>query len=220
MSNYISCDNDIKQSSNISDFSGKPFKVIIIYGGPGSGKGTLCKTFCEKYNQTFSHISIGEILLEFNFDTTTERGKILKEELENYKITGKYPNFETPSYILLDKMKEDPDKIYLIDGFHKNMEIVNYWETIIEEHVDCKMFLELKCSIDILRERLMSRKRKDGSAEVINKRLGVHSNEGPKIVDYYKDRISLNNIFCINTEGSTEEIFSEFEQLVKMKGLI
>ena len=40
----------------------KKYKGIFVIGGPGTGKGTLCKYLCEKYN--LIHLSIGDILRE------------------------------------------------------------------------------------------------------------------------------------------------------------
>jgi adenylate kinase family enzyme len=195
--------------------------IILIIGAPGSGKGTLCKQIIDKY-ENYVHISIGDILRDFKYDTQSEKGKTISELFANYEKTGTYPPFDVAADIILDHIRLNKGKICLVDGFQKNMNAIYSWEKIIEPFVNLKLAVILECNLDLLFDRLVKRcgNRKDGKLEIIKKRLDDFKIEGEKIFKYFKARLDKDDLVFINTEKLPDEVLNEFEDLIRLKNLI
>ena len=71
--------------------------------------------------------------------------------------------------------------------------------------------IELECSVEILRQRLLSRKRSDDTEDAINKRIGVFEEETNPVIEIFKQK----NKHCkINSQRSKNEIFNEMYKLI------
>ena len=168
-------------------------------------------------------MSIGDILREFKYDIQSEKGKIITELFEKYQMTGVYPPFDIPAQIMLEHLQINYGKICLIDGFQKTMDMVKCWEKYVELNVNLRMVVVLDCSVEILKNRLLCRSggiRKDGTVEIIEKRLVNFFIENSKIVEYFQNKINPDEFFMLNTDKLADEVLSDFENLLKSKNLI
>ncbi|CAJ0964787.1 unnamed protein product [Ranitomeya imitator] len=92
------------------------FILLLISGGPGSGKGTQCERIVQKYGYT--HLSTGD-LLRAEVSSGSERGKTLSAIMER----GELVPLDTVLDMLRDAMvaKADTTKGYLIDGYPREV---------------------------------------------------------------------------------------------------
>lgn len=94
-------------------------------GGPGVGKGTQCKRLAADFD--FAHFSVGDLLrAEQNRSGTTLRGVI-----DRCMREGKIVPAEIAVTLMKRKMIREAangKKMFLIDGFPRNMEQVRLFE--------------------------------------------------------------------------------------------
>lgn len=83
--NAIEANNDnltdiqVHTSKNLGDLP----KIVLVLGGPGSGKGTQCASIVQKYG--YIHISTGDLLRQ-EIEAQTEIGTSIKEDMQNGKM--------------------------------------------------------------------------------------------------------------------------------------
>ena len=89
----------------------KPAQVIIM-GGPGSGKGTICKSLCDKYGMV--HISVGDVLRE-KIRQKTESSDLIAE----YMVEGRLVPDELAISIVREKINspEVQERGWMLDNF-------------------------------------------------------------------------------------------------------
>ena len=114
-------------------------KTIFVLGGPGSGKGTLCKKLKDLLG--FVHLSWGDIL----------RNIIKTKKYENreniQKIVDK-GEFLVPGEMvkLIKYYYEDvSNKIVLLDGFPRIKENDEAWHKLMDESTEVIALLYLDC---------------------------------------------------------------------------
>jgi adenylate kinase len=102
-------------------------KNIILIAAPAAGKGTEAALLKEKYNMP--HISTGDMLREKALEDS-ELGRDI-----NYKINnGIFVSDELIIEILKDRIsKEDCKNGYILDGFPRNIEQAQAYESMLEE---------------------------------------------------------------------------------------
>lgn len=91
----------------------KKFTGVIVIGGPGSGKGTLCNYLSQKYN--FIHLSIGDILRE-----ERKKSKLdcieLNKHITEFEKNGTLMHSKIAGQFLIKEIKKhSEEKVFLID---------------------------------------------------------------------------------------------------------
>ena len=88
---------------------------LILFGPPGSGKGTQAVRIAEKYNLV--HISTGD-LFRYELNNMTELGKLAK----SYMDKGQLVPDEVTVDMLKSKMDRHPDANgFIFDGFPRTL---------------------------------------------------------------------------------------------------
>lgn len=181
-------------------------KNIVIFGAPGSGKGTQSDLLIEKYG--LGHISTGDVLRS-EIKNETELGKTAKAFIDKGQLI--------PDELMIDILA----KVY--DGFgkeHKGVIFDGFPRTIPQAEALKKMLdarghkvaamIELYAPEDILMERLLNRGkeqgRSDDNEETINKRLAVYHTQTAPLIDWYKAE-GLHHY--VKSYGVIEEIFAD-----------
>ncbi len=177
---------------------------IIIFGGPGSGKGTQSDLLIKKYG--LFHISTGDVL-RAEIKGGTELGTLA----ESYISKGQLVPDEVIIGMLanvLDSNKEATGVIF--DGFPRTIPQAQALKSILTERgkeVDAVVALEVE--EDELVARLLKRGeisgRSDDNLETIKKRLDVYFSQTAPLVDFYKQEGLYKGILGM---GSIEEIFA------------
>lgn len=160
-------------------------KNIVIFGAPGSGKGTQSDKMIEKYG--FEHISTGDVLRS-EIKNGTELGKTAKSYIDKGQLI--------PDELMVDILASVYDsfgkehKGVIFDGFPRTIPQAEALKTMLAErgHAIAAM-IELDVPEDELMKRLLLRGqqsgRSDDNAETIQKRLTVYHNQTAPLIDWY-----------------------------------
>jgi adenylate kinase len=170
------------------------YKTFILFGAPGSGKGTQGKTLGTI--PRFFHCPCGDVFR--SMDTRTKVGKAFldfssKGQLVPDNITVELWKAAIDAAVDAHKFKPDIDTLVL-DGIPRNVGQAN----IMEEMIDVKKLFHLACpNRETLFGRLKKRALKDNrlddaNEQVIQKRLDIYESESKPVLSYYsKDRITV-----------------------------
>lgn len=155
---------------------------IIIFGPPGSGKGTQAKKLAEKYKLT--HISTGDLLRE-----ESEKGTELGKKLD--LGSGKLVDDETVLQLIENKIKEiystqlSHEIGFVFDGFPRTVE-----QAIeLNKMIDIDKVILLMVRDDEVTRRILKRGEKSGrlddNKETIIKRLNEYTQKTYPIKQLY-----------------------------------
>ena len=155
---------------------------IVIFGAPGSGKGTQSARIVEKYG--LNHISTGDVL-RAEIKNGTELGKTAKGYIDNGQLI--------PDALMIDILASGFDsfkdsKGVSFDGFPRTIAQADALKAMLKESgQEVSVMLDLEVPEDELMTRLHKRgpesRRADANEETINNRLVVsHSQSAPLIV--------------------------------------
>lgn len=181
-------------------------KNIVIFGAPGSGKGTQSDKLIEKYG--FKHISTGDVLRD-QIKRGTELGKTAKGFIDE----GKLIPDELMVGILADvydSFGKDHEGV-IFDGFPRTIPQAEALKAMLAErgHKVAAM-VELHVPDEELVKRLVLRGkvsgRSDDNEETINKRLAVYHTQTAPLIDWYKAE-GLHHY--VKSYGVLEEIFAD-----------
>lgn len=206
--------------------------LIILFGAPGSGKGTQAKKITEKYN--YIHISTGDMLRK-EIEKETDLGKDIKNIIES----GQLVNDEIIQKLLVANIEKN--KNYIFDGFPRNIKQAEFLdEFIYTKGLILKNVLYLNLTEDDIIKRILGRRvcsscrkefnifihnidnnicpncaqkslevRTDDNEETIKKRINVYFKETLPLIDYYSKKGILLNINANETiENISKYIFS------------
>ena len=178
---------------------------IVIFGAPGSGKGTQSERIVEKYG--INHISTGDVL-RAEIKNGTELGKTAK----GYIYQGQLIPDELMIDILasvFDSFKDSKGVIF--DGFPRTIAQAEALKKMLAERgQDVSVMVDLEVPEDELMVRLIKRGKDSGRAddneETIKKRLHVYHSQTAPLIDWYKNEKKYQHI---NGLGTMEGIFAE-----------
>jgi len=186
-------------------------KNIVIFGAPGSGKGTQSELMIKKY--ALGHISTGDVLREQIRQGTElgqtaksyiDRGQLIPDELMVSILASVYDGFG----------KEHNGVIF--DGFPRTIPQAEALKTMLKErdhHVAA--MIELDVPNDKLIERLLKRGRDSGRTDdneaTIKKRLDVYATQTKPLIDWYKAEGIHHHI---DGYGELERIFADICKVI------
>lgn len=186
---------------------------LVIFGGPGSGKGTQSDLIIEEYG--LFHISTGEVLRD-HINRGTELGKIA----DSFISVGKLIPDELVINVLGKTLDENADKIangVIFDGFPRTIEQAKALKPLLDErNMQLNVVVGLEVSDEELTERLIKRGkesgRSDDNVETIKKRLDVYHKQTSPLRDYY---INEGLYASINGCGAINDIFAEIKNAIE-----
>ena len=160
-------------------------KNIIIFGAPGSGKGTYSDAIVEKYGM--GHISTGDVL-RAEIKNGTELGKTAKQFIDN----GQLIPDELMIDILAKVYDEQPQgKGLIFAGFPRTIAQAEALKAMLAERGhEMGIMIELIVEEDILVARLLNRAieqgRADDNEETIKKRFAVYRNQTAPLAEWFQ----------------------------------
>lgn len=177
-------------------------KNIVIFGAPGSGKGTQSDLLVKKYG--FKHISTGDVL-RAEIKNETELGKTAKGFIDNGQLI--------PDELMIDILASVYDQLcpcegVIFDGFPRTIPQAEALKKMLEERqTEVAAMLELSVPDEMLMERLLNRGKTSGRAddneETIQKRLAVYHNQTSPLIEWYEKEGKRN---AVKGYGELEEI--------------
>lgn len=126
---------------------GRPARIILVVGGPGSGKGVLSERLVKECGVV--HLSSGEMLRD-EVAQGTELGKHVEEIMES----GGLVSSALMVTLMQKRMKDHPGKRVLLDGFPRSRENAEDLMTLCGKP---ELALHLTCDDTVLLERIMKR---------------------------------------------------------------
>jgi adenylate kinase len=202
---------------------------IVLFGPPGSGKGTQASLLKEKYG--LAHISTGDILREA-VANKTEVGLKAK----SYMDKGELVPDDVVIAIAKDKLASIGDTGFVLDGFPRTIAQAEALDVALEDvKQPLDMVMNLLVGRDELVRRLSGRRvcpgcgepyhvdskppsadgvcdkcatalmhRDDDKSEAVLNRLSVYENQTAPVLQYYSGKGILKNI---NATGGIDQIF-------------
>lgn len=181
-------------------------KNIVIFGAPGSGKGTQSDLMIEKYG--LGHISTGDVLRS-EIKNETELGKTAKSFIDKGQLI--------PDELMIDILASVYDsfgkehKGVIFDGFPRTIPQAEALKKMLNERGHkIAVMIELDVPEDELMKRLIKRGqesgRSDDNAETIKKRLDVYHNQTAPLIEWYNNE-GLH--YHINGLGELDRIFAD-----------
>ena len=178
---------------------------IVIFGAPGSGKGTQSERIVEKYG--INHIATGDVL-RAEIKNGTELGKTAKGYIDQGQLIPDELMIDILASVF-DSFKDSKGVIF--DGFPRTIAQAEALKKMLAERgQDVSVMVDLEVPEDELMVRLIKRGKDSGRAddneETIKKRLHVYHSQTAPLIDWYKNEKKYQHI---NGLGTMEGIFAE-----------
>ncbi|XP_066481554.1 adenylate kinase isoenzyme 5 [Tiliqua scincoides] len=186
-------------------------KIILVIGGPGSGKGTQSLKIAERYG--FEYISVGELLRKKIHNTSSNRKWSL---IAKIITTGELAPQETTITEIKQRLMQIPDEQgIVIDGFPRDVaQALSFEDQICTP--DLVVFLS--CSNQRLKERLMKRAeqqgRPDDNLKATQRRLINFKQNAIPLVKYFQEK---GLIMTFDADRDEEEVFNDISLAVDSK---
>lgn len=177
---------------------------LVLFGAPGSGKGTQSAKIIDKYG--LHHISTGEVLRDH-----IKRGTELGKTAEKYISQGQLIPDELMIDILDDVLEREaqgkPGVIF--DGFPRTIPQAEALKGLLKKRgTDLHGVVGLEVPEEELVERMIARGKETGRAddnlETIKKRLDVYHNQTSPLKDYYTKE---GKYMPVKGHGAVDDIF-------------
>lgn len=190
---------------------------IVLFGAPGSGKGTQSAKLIDEYG--LYHISTGELLRDH-----IKRGTPLGKTADEYISKGQL----IPDQLMIDILddvleKEASGKSGVVfDGFPRTIPQAEALKELLRKRgADLHAVIGLEVPEEELVNRMLARGKETGRAddniETIKNRLDVYHNQTMPLRDYYTNE---KKYLAINGLGIVDEIFRDIaDQLERQTGV-
>jgi adenylate kinase len=187
---------------------------IVLFGPPGSGKGTQSDKIVEKFGLV--HLSTGNLLRQEITDKTP-----LGIEARNFMDRGQLvPDEVVIGMIDSCLVKHHNAKGFLFDGFPRTVAQAEALDRLLalKKTTICKV-LALEVSEEELIKRLLKRgetsgRSDDTNEDVIRKRFSVYKTETEPVAAYYDNEGKLERI---KGEGTVDDIFHALSSCISLQ---
>ncbi len=184
---------------------------VVIFGAPGSGKGTQSEKLIEKYG--LHHISTGEVLRD-HIARKTPIGQIAKTYINQGQLIPDSLMIRILEEILDNEPKAKDGVI--LDGFPRTVPQADALNRFFSRRGQTlHHVIGLEVPEDELVDRMIKRGQQTGRADdnidTIKNRLQVYHESTTPLRDYY---INEGKYRAINGHGSVEEIFAEIVRAI------
>ena len=177
---------------------------LILFGPPGSGKGTQSEKLIAKYH--LKHLSTGD-LLRSEIAARSTLGVQAKEFMDKGSLV--------PDHVVIGMINDALDKNtdvagFLFDGFPRTAVQAEELDKLLKEKNTCiDVMLALEVSEDELIKRLMKRgetsgRSDDNNEQVIRARIAEYHKKTASVADHYQKE---KKVVMVKGEGNIEEIF-------------
>ena len=177
-------------------------KNLVIFGAPGSGKGTQSDLLVAKYG--FRHISTGDVL-RAEIKQDTELGRTAQQFIDKGQLI--------PDELMIEILASVYDSLcpcegVIFDGFPRTIPQAEALKNMLAQRsTEVSAVLQLEVPEEMLTERLLNRGktsgRADDNAETIRKRLEVYHSQTAPLAAWYAAEGKLH---AIKGYGALEEI--------------
>jgi adenylate kinase len=178
---------------------------LILFGPPGSGKGTQAAKLIEKYN--LLHISTGDL-----FRAEISNGTALGLEAKSYIDKGALVPDSVTVNMLKSKMEQHPDvQGVIFDGFPRTIPQAEALDEMLKSKgTDVSLLLSLKVEDAEIINRIVKRgassgRTDDTDPEIIQNRINTYKSQTTPVADYYAKSGKTKEVEGV---GTVDEIFA------------
>lgn len=178
---------------------------LILFGPPGSGKGTQAARLVERYG--LLHISTGD-LFRYEIGNNTPLGLEAKSYMDKGQLV---PDSVTIGMLKNKVLANTGVNGFIFDGFPRTIAQSEALDALMEElDQSITALIALDVSEEEIVDRLLERGKTSGRTDdndeaVIRKRIGVYKEETTPVFDYYA---KFDKSIRIDGIGSIDEIFT------------
>lgn len=178
---------------------------LVIFGAPGSGKGTQSEKLIDRYH--LHHISTGEVLRDH-----IARGTELGRTADSYISQGQLIPDELMLRVLEHELDNNPDKTaegVIFDGFPRTIpQALALKDMMKRRGQKIHAVIGLEVPEDQLMERMVLRGKESGRSDdnpgTIRKRLAVYHKQTQPLRDYY---VGEGVYVPIKGDGTIDQVF-------------
>lgn len=157
------------------------------------------------------HLSAGDLLRAERKNPESKNGQLI----EQYIKDGKIVPVEITVALLLDAMKKSGSELFLVDGFPRNENNLQGWESVVGSQAQVLGCLFFDCPEAVMEKRLLSRGetsgRTDDNIESIRKRFKTYQNETYPIIQLFQKQ---NQCWHVIADRPMEAIRAEVRGLM------
>ena len=184
---------------------------IVIFGKPGSGKGTQADFLKNKYD--LYHISTGDLFRK-NITNKTTLGIEAKTYLDKGDLV---PDSVTIKMLENEVISNNDVNGYIFDGFPRTLNQAKSLDSFL---VSINLKINATIALDVNEDELISRlldrgkitnRSDDQDIEKIKNRFNEYNNKTSILINFYQKQ---NKFFSVDGKGSVEDITSRLFDLV------
>ena len=196
---FIELDEFLEHTDMFLD--GNPARILLVVGGPGSGKGLLSKRLEEECNVV--HLSSGDLLR-----CEVARQTPLGQQVQDIMARGELVSSAIMVALMKKRMRLHPGKRVLLDGFPRSMENASDLVTLCGTP---ELALHLECDDTILLERILKRgsteQRADDNIQTALERLRTYHRYHHQTITWLREQhVPVVNLDC---SGSPESVWQQ-----------
>lgn len=183
---------------------------LILFGPPGSGKGTQSLQIAKKYN--FAHISTGDIFRS-EIKNKTELGLKVQGIIEKGELV--------PDELLIELLDNAMGKFsgiegFVFDGFPRTLrQAEDLDKLMVSKNERVTLVLALEVDEEEVIKRLLKRAqlegRKDDTEDVIRNRMNVYHSQTKPLTDFYEKQDKFDSVLGV---GSIEDISNKLFEVI------
>ena len=184
---------------------------LVLFGPPGSGKGTQAAFLIEKYG--LIHISTGD-LFRYEMGNDTPLG----QEAKAYMAKGELVPDSVTIGMLRNKVEKHPDaQGFIFDGFPRTIPQAEALDALLSSMgTEVSGLISLDVGESEIVQRILKRGETSGRADdndeaTVRKRIAVYRSETAPVFDYYDTQHKSHSI---NGLGTIEEIAARLSAAV------
>ncbi len=184
---------------------------IVLFGPPGSGKGTQAEKLVEKYG--LLHISTGD-LFRYEMGNDTPLGIKAKE----YMSKGELVPDEVTIGMLKNKVMANLDvKGYILDGFPRTIPQAEALDKLMDElDQSISGLIAMHVNEEELVARLLNRGKTSGRADdndesIIRNRIKIYNKETAPVFNFYNHQDKGTTIEGV---GTIDQIFDKLCKVI------
>jgi adenylate kinase len=185
---------------------------LILFGPPGSGKGTQSARIAEKYHLV--HLSTGDIfrreirnksVLGLKVQSIIEKGELVTDDLLLEILRSAFREAGNP-------------RGFILDGYPRTIRQAEDLDKLLKE-TDNQVSLVL--ALDVNEEEVITRLlkraqlegRKDDTEEVIRNRMMVYHSQTKPLMEYYSKQKKFKSVAGV---GSVDDIFANICKVIAL----
>ena len=186
---------------------------IVLFGKPGSGKGTQANFIKNMYN--LIHISTGDVF-RYNISNNTDLGKMAKSYMDKGDLV--------PDHVTIKMLEGEVNKNlnsngFIFDGFPRTKNQAQILDEFLKnKNLAISMTIALEADDDVLIKRLIERGKESGRVDdqdktKIQNRFVEYNNKTSVLIDYYSKQGKFHSVDGL---GNINEITERISNLINI----